>query len=179
MRGGGTAGVTRDIPAVEDLYSRMKKNASLKKGMRMNKNRFAKRIAVAAGFFFLCAAPGLTRVQSSPPGPVQTPHMPSPAARPKRDTRPTDDFAGLNYTDDQKAKINQIHQDMKSRMDTVVKDEKLTAEQRDAMLKGYQRMERSQVFKVLTPVQQKEVLKRVRARRAAEQEGKKKQSLPK
>jgi hypothetical protein len=144
--------------------------------MRVSKNRFAKRVAVAAGFFFLCAAPGLTRAQSSTPSPAPTPRKPLPAARPKKVASPADDFAGLQYTDDQKARIDQIHQDMKSRMDAVVKDEKLTAEQRDAMLAGYQRMERSQVFKVLTTQQQKEVLRRIRARRAAEQ---KEQSPPK
>ena len=90
-----------------------------------------------------------------------------------------DDFAGLKYTDEQKAKIDQIHQDMKSRMDAVVKDGKLTAEQRDAMLAGYGRMERSQVYKVLTSEQQKEVLKRIRARRVAEQEEKKQHTPPK
>jgi Spy/CpxP family protein refolding chaperone len=46
------------------------------------------------------------------------------------------------------------------------------------MLDGYRRMERGQVFNVLTPEQQIEVRKRVRARRAAEQEERKKQSLP-
>jgi len=67
---------------------------------------------------------------------------------------------------------------MKSRMDAVPKDEKLTAEQRDADARRYQRMERSQVFKVLTTQQRKEVLRRVRAGapRAREQ---KKQSPPK
>src|SRR5467141_1879170 len=154
----------------------MKYHDSIRKGMRMSKNRFAKGVAVAAGFLFLCAAPGLTRAQSSPP---PTPRKTLPAARPKKDTRPTDDFAALQYTDDQKARIDQIHQDMKSRMDAVPKDEKLTAEQRDAMLAGYQRMERSQVFKVLTTQQRKAVLRRVRARRAPEQEEQKKQSPPK
>src|SRR5467141_4655334 len=145
----------------------------------MNKNRFAKRVAVAAGFFFLCAVPGLARAQSSPPTPAPTPHKTLPVARPKKDTRPTDDFAGLQYTDEQKARIDQIHEDMKSRMDTTAKDEKLSTEQRDAMLAGYQRMERSQIFKVLTTQQRKEVLRRVRARRAPEQEEQKKQSPPK
>jgi len=102
----------------------------------MNKNRFAKRVAVAAGFFFLCAVPGLARAQSSPPTPAPTPHKTLPVARPKRDTRPTDDFAGLQYTDEQRARIDQIHQDLKVRMDAVVKDEKLAAEQRDAMVAG-------------------------------------------
>jgi Spy/CpxP family protein refolding chaperone len=146
----------------------------------MRMNRFAKRVAVTVGLFFLSAAPGRTRVQSSPPGTVETPQETSPAAQPKKDTRPADDFAGLKYTDDQKAKIDQIHQDMKSRMDAVVKDEKLSPEQKDAMLEGYRRLERGEVFKVLTPEQQKEVSKKISARRAAEQQEKKQQqSQPK
>ena len=144
----------------------------------MSKNRFSARVTVAAGFLLLCAAPGLTRAQGSPPRPPQT-HKASPAARPKNDAQPTDDFAGLKYTDDQKEKIDQIHQDMKSRMDITVKDEKLTAEQRDAMLAGYQRMERSQIFKVLTTQQRKEVLRRIRARHLVEQEQQKKVPPPK
>jgi len=156
----------------------MKKHASLKIGMRMNKNRFSARVMVAAGFLLLCAGAGLTHAQSSPPRPAQT-HKASPAVRPKNDAQPTDDFAGLKYTDDQKEKIDQIHQDMKSRMDLVVKDEKLSPDQKEAMLEGYRRLERGQVFKLLTPEQQREVRKRISARRAAEQEKKKKPSLPK
>ncbi|PYU40291.1 MAG: hypothetical protein DMG53_23195 [Acidobacteria bacterium] len=156
----------------------MKKHASLQIRMRMNKNRLSARVTVAAGFLLLCAAPGLTRAQGSPPRPPQT-HKASPAARPKNDAQPTDDFAGLKYTDDQKEKIDQIHQDMKSRMDLVVKDEKLSPDQKEAMLEGYRRLERGQVFKLLTPEQQREVRKKISARRAAEQEKKKKPSLPK
>jgi hypothetical protein len=147
--------------------------------MRMNKNQFAKRMAAAAGFFFLCAAPGLTRAQSSPPSPSPTPRKTSPAVQPKKNTPPPDYFAGLEYTVEQKAKIDQIHEHMKSRMDAAAKDEKLTAEQKDAMVAGYQRMERSQIFKVLTTQQQKEVLRRARARHAAEQAHQSKQSSPK
>jgi Spy/CpxP family protein refolding chaperone len=99
-------------------------------------------------------------------------------ARSQRTPSTEDDFAGLEYTDEQKARINQIHQDMKSRMDVVVKDEKLNADQRNAMLQGYGRMERAQVFKVLTPEQQKEVLKKIRARRVEQQQEKKQQHSP-
>ena len=91
-----------------------------------------------------------------------------------------DDFAGLTYTTDQKAKIRQIHQDMKKRMDTVAKDNKLSPEQKWAMLQGYQHMERGQVYKVLTADQQKEVRKKALARRAAaqkEQQKEKEKSL--
>src|SRR6267143_3573932 len=141
---------------------------------RMNKNRFAKRLAVAAGFFFLCAAPGLTRAQSSPPTPVQTRRMTSPGVRPNSDTGHGGEFAGLTYTDDQKAKIDQIHQNTKARIDVVAKDEKLNAEQKAAMIEGLQRMERGEVFKALTTEQQATVRKAMLARRAAEQAEKQK-----
>jgi len=145
----------------------------------MNKNRFAKRLAVAAGFFFLCAALGLTRAQSSPPGPAQTRRRPTPVGRPTNDAGPTDDFAGLKYTNDQQAKIDEIHQNMKSRMDGVVKDERLNADQKAAMLEGLQRMERGDVYKVLTTDQQATVRKDLLAQRAAEQGRKQKQLPPK
>ena len=70
--------------------------------------------------------------------------------------------------------MDQIHQNMQPSMDAVVKDEKSTAEQKAAMLEGLQRMERRQIFKVLTPEQQIEVRKKILARRAAEQEENKK-----
>src|SRR6266403_4699720 len=144
----------------------------------MNMNRFARRVAVAAGFFCLCAAPEPARGQINAPGHAPTPPKGAPVARPQRAPSTVDDFAGLKYTDEQKAKIDQIHQDMKSRMDAVVKDGKLTAEQRDAMLAGYQRMERSQVYKVLTTQQQKEDRRRIRARHAAGQTEQNKQPSP-
>jgi Spy/CpxP family protein refolding chaperone len=144
----------------------------------MNRNRFARRLAIATGCFFLCAAPGPARGQGNTPRSVPSPPKSAPVARSQRTPSTEDDFAGLEYTDEQKARINQIHQDMKSRMDVVVKDEKLNADQRNAMLQGYGRMERAQVFKVLTPEQQKEVLKKIRARRVEQQQEKKQQHSP-
>jgi len=143
----------------------------------MKKNRHTKR--VATGLLFLCVMPGLTRAQSSTPGPMPAPPKAARVSRPKRVPSKADDFAGLNLTDDQKAQIDQIHQGMKTRRDAVVKDEKLTADQRDAMLEGYERMERGQVFKLLTTEQRKEVRERIRARHAAEQVEQKKQPPPK
>lgn len=145
----------------------------------MSNNRVAKRMAAAIGFLFLCAAPGLTCAQSSPPSPAPPPRKTSPAVPPKKAPSPEDDFAGLQYTEDQQGRIDQIHQDIKSRMDAVVKDEKLTAQQRAAMMAGYHRMERSQIYKVLNSAQRKEVLRRIRARQAAEQAEQNKQSSPK
>ena len=134
---------------------------------RMNRKRFAKRVGVAAAFLFLFAVPGLIHAQSSPSTPVQTPDRTSPVTRPKKVAPPEDDFAGLQYTDEQKARIDQIHKDIKWRVDSVVKDEKLSADQKGAMLDGYRRMERNQIFLVLTPEQQAEVRKKLNARRDA------------
>src|SRR6202045_2706840 len=127
----------------------------------MKKNRHTKRLA--AGLLFLCVMPGLTRAQSSTPSPMPAPPKAAGVSRTKRVPTKADDFAGLNLTDDQKAKIDQVHRNMKTRRDAVVEDEKLTADQRDAMLEGYERMERGQVFELL----------------AAEKVAQKKQSLPK
>ena len=74
----------------------------------------------------------------------------------------------MSYTDEQKVKIDEIRKNMRARMDAVAKDDKLTPDQKQAMLLGLQRMETSDLFKVLTPEQQKEVLKKAQARRAAD-----------
>jgi hypothetical protein len=71
--------------------------------------------------------------------------------------------------------LTRIHRDSESRMNAVTKDQKLTADQKEAMLQGYARLEYGELYKVLTPEQQKVVLKRINARRAADQAAKKKQ----
>jgi hypothetical protein len=135
----------------------------------MNKIRLAKPVAVVGGFIFLCAVPGLTRAQSAPPGLVQAPKVASSGAQVKRDSLPADDFAGLNYSEEQKTEIDQIHRNTKALMDAVAKDDKLTADQKDAMLQGYKRLEYGRVYKVLTPEQQRQVRQRIQARRAEKQ----------
>jgi hypothetical protein len=135
----------------------------------MNKNRLAKPLAVVGGFFFLCAVPGLSRAQSAPPGSVQVPKVAASGAQVKRDSLPADDFAGLNYSEEQKTEIDRIHSNTKALMDAVAKDDKLTADQKDAMLQGYKRLEYGRVYKVLTPEQQRQVRQRIQARRAEKQ----------
>jgi Spy/CpxP family protein refolding chaperone len=142
-------------------------------------SRFAKCLAVVAGLVFLCTAPGLGGDQTSQPRPLQHSPKPSHTVRPKNAASPEDDFAGLKLTGDQQEKIDKIHQDIKSRMDIVQKDEKLRPEQKGAMLEGYRRIERAQIYDVLTPDQRTEVRQRVRARRAAEQGQIKNQPPPK
>jgi Spy/CpxP family protein refolding chaperone len=82
---------------------------------------------------------------------------------------PMDDFAGVNFTAEQKARVEQIREKSRSRMHDVAVDTKLSPEQRAAMVEGIQRLERGEVYQVLTPEQQTEVRKRLLARRAAAQ----------
>ena len=63
-------------------------------------------------------------------------------------------------------------------MDIVAKDPKSNSDQKQAMLEGMVRIEQTQIFQVLTPVQQSEVRKKAAARRAAAEEGKKRMGQP-
>ena len=146
--------------------------------MRMSWKRFARPVGVVAGILFLSATPELSRAQDSAPAPLPIPHRGSPAARLQKDVRPPDYFAGLKFTDDQKAKIDTVHRNTKARTDAVANAQKLSAEQKDAMLSGIRRMENGQIFKVLTPEQQQEVRERIRAQHAGEQGAKVKQQSP-
>ena len=143
----------------------------------MKRTRFAK-LATAAGLLLVSAIPDRTSGQSLPATSAETPLKTTPPARAKRAPDPLEDFAGLNFNEEQKAKIQQIRQDIKSRMDAVAQDQKLNPDQKEAMLLGFQRMERSQVFEVLTPEQQSEVRKRVQARRKAEKQAQRPQPSP-
>ena len=85
-------------------------------------------------------------------------------------------FAGLKYTDDQKVEIDKIHRDAETRKAAVSKDEKLTQDQKDAMLLGYTHLEYSSIFKTLTPEQRRQVRDKIRARKAADQPAQKEQA---
>lgn len=63
----------------------------------------------------------------------------------------------LPFSDDQKAQISQIGQSMKSRMDIVAQDDEETADQKQAMTEGLQRMRLRQIFMVLTHEQRLEL----------------------
>jgi hypothetical protein len=141
----------------------------------MNKNRFVKLTAIAAGFSFLCVTPGLTRAQSVSPAPTQTHVMASSGSQMKMGSSASDDFAGLVYSDDQKAEIDKIHQDTKLHQEAVAKDEKLNADQKDAMILGYTRLEYGQIYRQLMPEQRRQVQQRIRARRAEDEAAKRKQ----
>ena len=135
----------------------------------MNKKRLSKSVAVAVGIIFLFAVSGLARAESVEAGTVQPPKAAAPEAVKKKDSTPPNDFAGLNYTNEQKAEIAKVHQDMESHKAAVVNDQKLTADQKNAMLLGYTRMEYGRVYQTLSPEQQKQVRQRMASRRTADQ----------
>jgi len=137
----------------------------------MKKNRFAERAALAAGFIFLCVASGLARADNGRSSTEQTPRV----AQSNKNTLPPDDFAGLTYTDEQKAEIDKIHRESDSQRAAVLKDQNLNADQKGAMLQGYTRMESGRRFRVLTPEQQRQVRQRIAARREEDQAAMKKQ----
>lgn len=143
---------------------------ALEKRVHMKSRRFAKQLAAATGLLIVSVLPDQTSGQSRPPAPAQTPLKTMPSARPQRAPDPMEDLAGLTLSEEQKAKIQQIRQDTKSRLDAVVKDNKLDPDQKGAMFTGFRRLERNQIFEVLTPEQQSEVRKKVQARRKAEKQ---------
>ena len=134
---------------------------------KMSKIAFAKTVVAAGGFLFLCtAAPKLALGQTSQPGTAPPAPMKS-AVAPRGKSAAPDLLAGLTLADDQKAKIDQIRKETKSRLAAVASDKKLSPEAADAFLRGYQRNENAKILEVLTPEQQQEIRKRIAAWRAA------------
>jgi Spy/CpxP family protein refolding chaperone len=138
----------------------------------MTKNQFAKSLTIAAGLILLFATPAPARA-GAPQSAMQVPTPASPGPLQKSDSLP-DFFAGLNYTDDQKAEIAQIRHDMDTRRGAVAKDDRLTQDQKDAMILGYTHLENGEIFKVLTPEQRRQVRQRLQARGATDQAAQKK-----
>jgi hypothetical protein len=134
----------------------------------MNRKAFVKRVAVVGGFLFLCATPRLGFGQSTAAGAAPVARARAAA---KRNLTPSDLLTGLTLTDEQKAKINQIREDTKSRLAVVAKDQKLGPEVKDAMAQGYLRIENTEIFAVLTLDQQREVRKRISDSKASVRPG--------
>ena len=89
-----------------------------------------------------------------------------------------DYFAGLDYTAEQKAGIEKVKQDTEAKKALVAKDTKLDDSQKDAFIQGYTRLEYQEIFKLLTPAQQKLVRQRMNAAKAAANKGAKRPAPP-
>ena len=132
--------------------------------------------ALAAGLLTL----ELALAQSPPPPAAQPRHAIPAISRGNRLVGAMDDFAGLKLTNGQQAKVHEILEQTKARIDEVVKNDKLAPYQKGAMIQGLEHIERNDVFRILDPQQREVVRKRVLERREAtrlEQE-KTKESAP-
>ena len=130
----------------------------------MDKHRFAKSVPVAAGLM-LTAVSCLSHAQTSP----KTVQASNPTSSASQGEALADAFAGLTYTDEQKEVIKKIRQETASHKDAVMKDPKLNADQKDAMLSGYDRIEYGNIYKVLTPDQRKQVQLKLHPHQGADQ----------
>lgn len=138
-------------------------------------NGFKNRAASLSGLIVVCAMSALAQFQSAPLASAPSRQLAAPINRPTQSNQAPDDFAGLTYSPDQQTKIDQIHHDTRAKMDVVVKDGKLNEDQKGAFFEGLIRMERNQVYMILTPEQRSVVQNRIIARHAAEkQEARKK-----
>ena len=133
----------------------------------MSKIAFAKTVVAAGGFLLLWAAPELALGQPNQPDAAPPAPMKSASAPHRKSAAPPDLLEGLTLADGQKAKIDQIRAETKSRLAAVANDKKLSPEAADAFLRGYQRNENAKILEVLTPEQQQEIRKRIAAWRAA------------
>jgi len=134
----------------------------------MNKNRFAQSLVNAAGIICVLTASVQAYGYGAPLAAPQSASPASSAVQTKSDYIPSEDFAGLIYTDEQRAEIAHIHQNVESRKALVAKDKNLSTSDKDEMIQNYTRLEFGMVFKVLTPEQRRQVNQRARARRAAD-----------
>jgi Spy/CpxP family protein refolding chaperone len=136
---------------------------------RMFNFLYVNRVKFAYLLLCLCAAPALAGIDNKPLASEQTPARVQNATRLQSQAPgSTNEFAGLTLTEEQKAKVDKIHLDIRSRMAIVAKDPAETAEQKEAMFEGLVRMERDLVFQILTPEQKAEVRNKNRVKHAAE-----------
>ena len=133
----------------------------------MSKFEFVKTVIAAGGFLFLSTAPELALGQSSQPGAAAPAPMKSASAPRGKSAAPPDLLEGLTLADDQKAKIDQIRKDTKTRLAAVANDKQLSPEAADAMSRGYQRLENGKILEVLTLEQQRQVRQRIAAWRTS------------
>ncbi|MGA2810511.1 MAG: hypothetical protein ABSG16_03865 [Candidatus Acidiferrum sp.] len=111
----------------------------------MKNFRTMKRLALSAGLLALCSVPAVRAQQSPQSDPGQQ--------APQRAQRHGDDLADLNLSDDQKAQVQKIHENMKSQLDTVKSDTTLTQDQKHAKMEEIRKESHERVKQVLTPEQ--------------------------
>ena len=140
--------------------------SATRKCVRRNRTRVGKRVVVASALLLLLAGARLVGSQSNSSAAPSTPQTASPAVPPKANALPLD---GLKLTDDQKTRIAKIRQ-VEARREATIKNEALNQDRKETILQRLNLIETSEIFRVLTPDQQKEVQKRIADRHASEQQ---------
>jgi len=139
------------------------------KRFRILSFRSLQQLAVTTGLLALCSLPATARAQDAAPpqadaGQQQSGHMRHGQAQ-------DEELAKLNLTDDQKAQVKKIHEDMRAQAEAVKSDSTLSADQQHAKLEGIRKSAHEQVKQLLTPDQRKQMKADEMARKAARQQG--------
>ena len=138
------------------------------KGFRVLSFRSLQQITVTAGLLALCGLPATVRAQDAAQGTVQAQDQAAPA---RHGHGQDDELAKLNLSDDQKAQVKKIHEDMKTKMDAVRSDSSLSPDQQRAKAQEIRKSSHEQVKQLLTPDQRKQMKSDEMARKVARQQG--------
>ena len=130
--------------------------------------RMLKQMAATAGLLAMIATPATLMAQETS---QSNPQSQDQSATTQHGHRHEDELTKLNLTDDQKAQVKAIHENMKTQMDAVKSDTTLTAEQKQAKMKELHKSSHEQVKQLLTPDQRKQMKADEKERKAERQQG--------
>ena len=122
-----------------------------------------KYLTLTAGLLALCSMPATLPAQQAPDSGQQ--------AAPQHGEKHEGELANLSLTDDQKAQVQKIHENMKSQMEAIKNDSTLSADQKRAKMHELHKSSHEQVMQILTPEQREKAKADEMARKAAKQPG--------
>lgn len=94
-------------------------------------------------------------------GTAQASPSASSAAQLDTDSIANSQFAGVTFTDSQKAELRRMNHVMEDLKASIQKDKTLSEDQKDQMLAGYTRLETTDIYKMLSVDQKKELRTRM------------------
>jgi protein CpxP len=135
--------------------------------------RMLKNTAATAGLLAMIATPAALLAQDTTQDSSQGTSQSTPQHQ--ASTQPGhkhgDELAKLNLTDDQKAQVKKIHENMRAQMDAVKNDTTLTADQKQAKMNELHKSSHEQVKQLLNPDQRKQMKADEKERKAERQGG--------
>lgn len=134
----------------------------------MRSFRLLQQLTVTAGLLAMCALPATLRAQE---GAAPQSDSGQPASHARHGEGQNEELAKLNLTDDQKAQVQKIHEDMKTKMAAVKGDSTLSADQQHAKMQEIRKSGHEQVVQLLTPEQRQQMKSDEMARKSARQQG--------